>query len=113
MASSEWTLTCAPGSVGSVAKVMATVYSQLARDHPQLTKKELLVKTLRSRYPKISDARAWQMVKRGAHRLEYLILQVLWEEHSGYRKAFASNRFRYAEMLDTVKRMTDAHAPGA
>jgi len=113
MGSEDGTLTCAPGSVGSVAESMATTYSRLKSDHPHLSKMQLLVKTLTSWDPDIGDASAKRMAKRAGYRLEYLVLQVLWEVHADYRKAFTSDRLRYAEMLDTVREMSEAHAPGA
>ena len=113
MESRNSTLTRDPGSVGSVATVMATTYSRFKSAYPTLPKMQLLIKTLKSWDPGMADARAKRMVRRAGCRLEYLVLQVLWEVHSGYRRAFSTDRLLYAEMLDTVKEMTEAHAPGA
>lgn len=40
-----------PGSVGSVAKTMTKTYSDFQRRYPEKSKKDLIILTLKSRYP--------------------------------------------------------------
>lgn len=108
-------MTHGPGSAGSIAKVMAKVYSRIKVAYPESSKGELLFMTLRSRYSetRLDDASAIEMVRLSEGYLATLTLQVVLFEIPAARGAMSHAPEVYAEMLEILKEVTAEFAPGS
>jgi len=111
----KWWITYGPGSPGSVAKAMSKAYSRIKAANPTVSKTELLLITLRTRYSEseIDYATANKMVRDSEGSLVKLTIQIIMREIPAATGAMYNAPDVYYEMLNVVQEATGKFAPGA
>jgi hypothetical protein len=103
-----------PGSPGSVAKTMATIYMHFKTQFPHSSKREWLLFTLKSRYPtELSPEIITEILDNSNESLANLTIQVVLLENPRAREAMVNAHSVYIQMIDIVETITKKYAPGA
>lgn len=115
MGLARWWIKNAPGSPGSIAKAMAVAYSRIRAAQPRAAKSDLLMATLRARYPahQLDEDAAARLVHDSKGSLAGLILQVITIEIPHAILGAPSHPHTFCEMVSVVNEVVAEQAPGA
>jgi len=110
----EWWIRHGPGSPGKIAKTMAMVATIIRRAYPQISLKEVLLRTFRTRYSRdeISDRKARKMVGTPPN-LEGLTIRVIRREYGIAGRTEMVNPDLYPVTLQIIRDVTRKYAPWA